>query len=131
MTARDDERPSLEREEQEFVNRLAASYAPPLRTPARRAAWDAALWARLEGLERRRRWWLWVPPALAGAAVAAWLWLALPVPFQPEPGRTQPSALAWEDELFLASALGQFAEPEDVEFLPDEYLAMASAFLGP
>src|SRR5262245_36343427 len=82
MTGPCDERPRLDRAEEQFVARLAAHYGPKPMTPARRVAWEAALWARLQKPRRRMR----LAPALITVVVAVVVaWLAWPRPFMPAP----------------------------------------------
>ena len=128
MSHRDQERPVLDREEQAFVERLAASWAPPPATPARRAAFNEGLRARLE---RRRRPWL-VVPALATAAATALIWFTVAPPVGPTAPRGEESVVAgaWETELFLSSDVSPSHDRDHSEGLPDDYEAIASLILG-
>jgi len=128
MSHRDQERPVLDREEQAFVERLAASWAPPPTTPARRAAFDEALRARLE---RRRRPWL-VVPALATAAAAAVIGFSVIPPVGPTPPQGEESVVAgaWDSELFFSSDVSPADDRDGSEGLPDDYEAIASLILG-
>jgi hypothetical protein len=128
MSHRDQERPVLDREEQAFVERLAASWAPPSTTPAQRAAFDEGLRARLE---RRRRPWL-VVPALATAAAAALIWFAVTPSVGPTAPRGDESVVAgaWDYELFFSSDVSPSDDRDDSEGLPDDYEAIASLILG-
>jgi ferric-dicitrate binding protein FerR (iron transport regulator) len=128
MTHRDEERPVLDRDEQAFVERLAASWAPPPTTPAQRAAFDEAL---RERLERRRRPWL-VIPVLATAAAAAVIGFALMPSVGPTAPRGEESAVAgaWDAELFLSSDVSPSLDRDGSEGLPDDYEAIASLILG-
>ena len=130
MTSPGDERAPLEGAAEEFVDRLAAAYAPEPLTAAERVALDRGIRARLE---RGRRWPLLVPAIAAGAA-AALLWFVVSDPTGPVrlPGEEQPGTLVastWEDELFLSSDLSASEDRAESEALPEEYLAIASAFL--
>jgi hypothetical protein len=128
MSHRDQENPVLDREEQAFVERLAASWAPPPTTPARRAAFDEGLRARLE---RRRRPWL-VVPALATAAAAALIWFSVTPSLGPTVPRGDESVVAgaWDAELFLSSDVSPSEDRDGAEGLPDDYEAIASLILG-
>jgi hypothetical protein len=128
MSRRDEERPVLDREEQAFVERLAASWAPPPTTPARRAAFDEGLRARLE---RRWRPWL-VIPALATAAAAAVIGFTVTPSIGPTapPGDESVVAGAWETELFFSSDVSPSDDRDANEGLPDDYEAIASLILG-
>ena len=127
----------------EFVKRLADHYAPSPLSPGQRAAWDAALAARLE---KRRR--ALVLPGLATAALAAALVFGLGGWFgfetddpsvRPAPGVSATAARApvvasqesasdllddWEYLLAF-----QPADDEEDGLLPDDYAAIASIFL--
>lgn len=132
-----------ERVDAEFVKRLADHYAPSPLSPGQRAAWDAALTARLE---KRRR--AAVLPGLATAALAAalvfglggWFGLETDDPsVRPDPGVSATAARApvvasqesasdllddWEYLLAF-----QPADDEEDGQLPDDYAAIASVFL--
>jgi hypothetical protein len=134
MSSQSDERSKLSREDEDFVERVAASYAPPPMTAAERAAFDAALLERI-GQSRPARRWLaaaGLPAAAAAALAAAWLFL-----FSPGTGGLAPleesapalSARAWEEELFLEGVFFEAEQPDESELLPEEYIAIASAFL--
>jgi hypothetical protein len=127
MTRHRDEDLRLDREDRDFVERLAAHWAPPPATPAQRAAFDEALRARLG--PRRRRW-LWTP-ALAAAAAAAALWLYAapsPRPAPLTPGASA-AAAAWEDEILLSGDRSPAGDRDESELLPDDYAAIASLIL--
>jgi hypothetical protein len=131
MISPQDERPDLDREEEAFVERLAEGYAPARMTPAECAEFDAGIRARLERPWRR---WLWIP-AVGVAAVAALLWLVASLSIDPldgpaEEGLAAVAASSWEDELFLSSDFGASEDREESGTLPDDYLAIASVFLG-
>lgn len=136
MTANQDERTPLRAEDEEFAERLAASFSPAPLSPARRAAFDDALAARLE--RRRSRLLLPVFAAAAGAAAAALVWLAAPGVFDPAAtGReaaddavAEASAAArWEFELLDLDSLTAADDADDLERLPDDYAAIAGTFL--
>jgi hypothetical protein len=130
MTSSHHKRPPLDAEAKEFVNRLAGDYAPPPMTAAERVEFDEALRARLERPERRPL----LIPAIGAAAAAALVWLAFSHSIGPtHPGGDEKSGAAiassWEYELFLSSDLSASADRDESEVLPDDYLAIASAFL--
>jgi hypothetical protein len=127
---------SEERDELAFVRRVAEIYAPPPQTPTQRAAFSAALEARLRNEGRRGRA-LW---GFATIATAATLILVLRM----LPDRTQTdatpdaSALASE-QTFLGAASAQEAailalaldsETARSDALPPDYEAIAGVFLG-
>ncbi len=121
----DAERPPIDLADEDFVDRLAAHYAPSPLTPAKRAAFDEALRARIERPGRKRL----LVPALATAALAAFAWVTFS--FRPGGGESNPVvASVWESELFLSSDLSPSGDRDDSEVLPDDYLAIASLFLG-
>jgi hypothetical protein len=131
MTSPRDERPVLDGAEKEFVDRLARDYAPSPMTAAERAAFEAAIRARLERPERRPV----LIPALAAAAAAALLWFVLfhsggPIRLPGEEEREAVVASSWEDELFLSSDLSTSEDRDESETLPQDYLAIAGVFLG-
>jgi hypothetical protein len=140
--------PERQRElERRFAERLAEHYRPEPLGAVERARFDAAL---RERIARRRRARVFAP-ALAGAAgalaLAFWVWPTA----APEPGSGRgavaslPAAAAapqaearaaaagddaggWEADVLLAAD----APPGDEDYLPDEYVAIAAAFLdGP
>jgi len=119
----DDERAPLDRNERDFVERLADHYQPPPWTPAERAEFDAALRARIEGPRRR-----WPLPALATLAAAGLAWIgfaALRDGKGPEPA----AASVWESELFLSSDVSPRGDLDESEGLPEDYVAIASLFM--
>jgi hypothetical protein len=134
MSSPSDERPKLAREDEDFVKRVAASYAPPPMAAARRAAFDEALSERLRRGQPARRWLTaaWLPAAAAATLAAVWLFSGWPgtdglVPLE----ETVPalSARAWEEELFLDGGSFEAEQPDESELLPEEYIAIASVFL--
>ena len=134
MTPPRDERPQLDSAEEQFVRFLATHYAPQPLAPARRAAWDEALWARLRRHPRRTR----LVPTFAMAAMAllityvAWSGLFTPLWHEGGAGVSVPamsSAAPWEDELLYARELTGTTEREDGALLPDDYLVIARMFL--
>ena len=131
MTSPGDERPPLDSAEAEFVDRLAAAYAPVPMTAGERAVFDEAIRARLE----RPRWRPLLVPAIGAAAAAALVWFVFSQTIAPipPPGEEKSAALvasSWEDELFLSSDLGISEDRGESETLPEDYLAIASLFLG-
>jgi hypothetical protein len=126
MTPTHDNRPKLSREDQEFVERVAANFEPAPMAPARRVAFDEALRARLERPRRRRI----LAPAFATLAVTA------AVVFLVLSGRLgaivaeADTAAQWEYELVYLDELVRIEERDDSELLPDDYLAISSVFLS-
>jgi hypothetical protein len=135
MTRPCDERPPLDRTEEQFVARLAAHYTPTPMSPARRHAWEEALWARLQRPRRR----MWLAPALTAIGVAVVVgWLTLPRLFMPMPGGggephisavERPSLAQSEYELIYPHALTDASERDDSAILPDDYRMIAEVFL--
>ena len=128
MKSSGDERPPLESADREFVDRLAENFAPRPMSAAERVGFDEALTARLRQPPRR---WLLVP---ALGAAAALMWLASTLPFgadllEGEEGSGAALVQSWESELFLSSDLSASEDLDESDALPDEYLAIASAFL--
>ena len=119
-----DERPRVDQEGKVFADRLAAHYAPPPWTSAKRVGFDEALRARIERPQRRG----FAVPALATVAVAALVWVSFSIrPAGNESNLVAPSV--WESELFLSSDVSPLDDRDDSEGLPDDYLAIASLFL--
>lgn len=131
MTSTRDERPRLERGDEELVERLAAEYAPPPLSAAQRVAFDEAIRARIERPRWRR---LLAPAFVAAAAAAALVWLAPSDSTDPiRPPEQEDSgvvfASSWEDELFLSSDVSASEDRLESETLPDDYLAIASLLM--
>lgn len=137
MSSRKEDRTDLSREDEEFVERLAANFAPAPMRPAERVAFDEALWARLGRRSRRTI----LVPAFATVALAALVALLIFTGrFEPvatdggvEPGAVVAEASAaaqWEVELLYLRELTPPEERDDSELLPDDYLAIASVFLS-
>jgi hypothetical protein len=119
-----DERPHLDQEDKVFADRLAAHYAPPPSTSAKRAGFDEALRARIERSQRRGL----LVPALAAVAAAALVWVSFSL--RPAGDESNPVlASVWDSELFLSSDVSPLDDRDDSEALPDDYLAIASLFL--
>jgi hypothetical protein len=119
-----DERPRIDQEDKGFADRLAAHYAPPPWTSAKRVGFDEALRASIERPQRLG----FAVPALATVAVAALLWVS----FSLRPAGDEPNpavASVWENELFLSSDVSPLDDRDDGEGLPEDYLAIASLFL--
>lgn len=127
--------PGLGDADRRFIQRLAAHYAPPPLSVARRVRFDRALEERLAGTSRR---FLWLPAgALASAALI--LWLVFPPLFAPRPtipenldGRSSDAGSrtlqAASPSTLLALAYDQLeAERETNAGLPDEYIVLAEA----
>jgi hypothetical protein len=128
-----EERVDLAPEEREFVEHLAASFRPAPLAASERAAFDAALAERIarRRVRRRRLALAWIPAA--AAAALAGVWLGTGEPLAPS-GTSQPrSALfpaqAWEEEVLLLDAALDSEAEADLQVLPEEYLAIASAML--
>ncbi len=134
-------RPPRDRADIAFVEQLAAHYAPPPLTPSRRAAFDAALQVRIE---KRQRRWSRLTPALAAGMAAAALALSLSGRFGLNPstpaGQEEAGIAAleqpvqhdaWEDTVLALNAATneEEGEEDDNPLLPDDYLAIESAFL--
>ena len=121
---RDTERSGVKQREEDFVEGLAAHYAPVPWTSAQRASFDEALRSRIAQPRRRG----FVVPALASAAAVALVWFS----FFSDPGVEESSpvaASAWENALFLSSDVSPLDDRVESEALPDDYLAIASLFL--
>ena len=146
MSSPTDDRPKLAPEDEDFVKRVAESYAPPPMAAAERAAFDEALLERVRRSHPARRWLMaaGLPAAAAAALAAAWLLFLSPGTDGLVPSEEMVPALsarAWEEELFLEDASFQSLESvesfqsfgreqlDESELLPDEYLAIASVFL--
>jgi hypothetical protein len=136
MTANRDEGTPLRAEDEEFAERLAASFSPAPLSPARRTAFDAGLAERLE--RRRSRLLLPALAAAAGAAAAALAWLAAPGAFDPaatgggganDVVAESSAAVLWELELLDLNALTDADDADAAERLPDDYAAIAGLFL--
>ena len=119
-----DERPRIDTEDKAFADRLAAHYAPPPWTSARRVGFEEALRARVERPQLRE----FAVPALATVAVAVLVWASFSL--RPAGDESNPVATsAWESELFLSSDVSPLEDRDDSEGLPEDYLAIASLFL--
>lgn len=135
MTEPCDDRPQLDRAEEQFVARLAAHYTPSPMSPARRVAWEAELWGQLQKPRRR----MWLAPALTTVAVAVVVaWLTLPRLFMPVPrgggepriGAVEtPSLVQWVYELISPHELTGATERDESAILPDDYRMIAQVFL--
>jgi hypothetical protein len=135
MTANRDERGLLSAEDEEFTERLAASFSPAPPSPARRADFDEALAGRLE--RRRSRLLLPALAGAAGAAAAAIAWLVAPGAFDPAATQREANdavaeaaaAARWELELLDLDSLTDPDAAAESEQLPDDYAAIAGIFL--
>ena len=131
MSSPSDESPKLTPEDEDFVKRVAASYAPPPMAAVERAAFDEALLGRIRrGHPARRR--LMAAGLPAAALAAVWLLFLSPGTERLAPSEeTVPalSARAWEEELFLEGESLESEQPDESELLPEEYIAIASVFL--
>jgi hypothetical protein len=138
MNGQSDERSDLDRDAERFVERLAASYAPPPLSPSRRVAFDAALRQRVE----RRRGFPRLVPALAASTLAAGALVIALLGRTPEPpagSAGAPEAVvagelrsqSWAYQLLAADPLAETTgESGQAEALPPDYAAINSAFLG-
>jgi len=127
---------SEERDELAFVRRVAEIYAPPQQTSAQRAAFHAALEARLRSEPRRGRV-LW---GFAMIATAAALILALRVmPDRKQTDAAPPTSALASEQAFFGAAPAQEAailaltlDSETIlsDALPPDYEAIAGVFLG-
>ena len=134
MTPNRDDRAPLRGEDEELVERLAEGFAPAPLSPARRAAFDEALAVRIASRRRKRL----LVPALAAAAAVALAWLVAPGARGPATNELAgemdllaeaEAAARWERELFDPDFLFESEEATDSEQLPDDYAAIAGAFL--
>ena len=118
-----------------LVETMREHYAPPEMTPAETAAFNAALWKRIE---RRRARPGWLPTLVAAGAVAAAAWLALPSVLEVIQGSgahevvvaEQAAPSDWERDLADPTRIVASNDVETAAELPDDYAAIASAFLG-
>jgi len=134
MSSSSDDRPKLAREDEDFVKRVAESYAPPPMAAAERAAFEEVLLERVRRSHVARRWFTAAGlPAAAGAALAAaWLLFLSPGTEGLAPSEEIVPALsarAWEEELFLDGGFFELEQPDESELLPEEYIAIAGVLL--
>ena len=127
---------SEERDELAFVRRVAEIYAPPQLTPSQRAAFHAALEARLRSEPRRGRI-LWGFAMLATAAALVLVLRVMPDRTQtatmthasdPASEQTFSGAASAQEAAILALALD--SETAGSDALPPDYEAIAGVFLG-
>lgn len=106
-----------------FVERVRTGYAPRAMTAGQEASFDTELYRRIES--RGRRSTVWVPAsALVAAALAVWLGSGL----WGVSGPAAPTmASTWESELLLGS---DTASSDSGDYLPEDYLVIADAFLN-
>jgi hypothetical protein len=113
-------------EDRRLIEAIAKEYQPGPMDALQQAAFRRRLGQRLERRGRLQ----WMPAfALAATAVAAVLWLTIPHGSQPKGSRI---AAAGQSE---TSVLYAFVDPDDYDgsrlqpkdFLPDDYVALASA----
>lgn len=141
MDARE-ERTALDRDDARLVARLRDAFAPEPLSPARRAAFDAGLQERLERRRRRTVLWPALGATLATAAVAALLVVRgapeldpTPIAVAPAPAPAPSAAPASAPNVVGRAAALLYADAEvddrdaDDDGLPDEYAAIAGAFL--
>ena len=134
MSSPSDDRPKLAPEDEDFVKRVAASYAPPSMAAAERAAFDEALLGRIRRSHAARRWLTLagLPAAAAAGLAAVWLFSGWPGTDGLVPSdKIAPTlgARAWEEELFLDAGFFESEQPDESELLPEEYIAIAGVFL--
>ncbi|MBW2273733.1 MAG: hypothetical protein JRG96_10700 [Deltaproteobacteria bacterium] len=121
----------LSAEESRFVKSIAEGYAPAPMTSARRVSFDDALRERIEG--RRSPWpsaaALWVPAAATAVMATVWLFSGSPrLGSAPGPATTI-TVEAWEEVLLSPDIVSDLDTTDYDEDLPEDYLAIASAFL--
>jgi hypothetical protein len=134
MIPHDPDGPALDRDDARMVARMREGFAPEPLTAGQRAAFDAALDARLA---RRLR--VFSLPALGAGLVAAALALLLVVraapPSAPEPFEVAKApAEAWLETLLYAELhdeedVSAGGEDVDLDALPAAYAAIASELL--
>ena len=125
--------------DERVLERMRELYRPEPMSRSGRVAFDAALRARLESPWTRARRLRLIAPAVAGLA----LWLVMSLPgTAPTPGfgvahgTTSPTAesltpQAWDYAVLIPSELeGWSGDTEQMDELPEEYLALASAIFG-
>lgn len=138
----DQEKKPLDHEEEEFVTWVATHYAPEPLAPAKRAAFDRALEARLA--RRARAPFRWSAAGVVTACTALFLWVAVRNhgPVVPAGGENPRVVMAGREEspsaadeatlLTYAYDSAEFYGDDDEEgeenFLPEEYEALAAAF---
>jgi hypothetical protein len=131
MTTPTSDRPSLNRDEEVFVRKLAESYVAPELSPNERAAFHAGLERRLSRRRIAERW----RPLLAGAAVAAGLAVfvlargsdvAAPTAADRQVAASRTTTTA--ENVILAMTTESAGEREAE--LPDDYLAIQDVLLG-
>ena len=119
---------SLQPRERAFIERMAHVYAPHPLSRAEQRAFDQRLDDRRQREGPGTRW-LPVGAAVAVASVALLLWVVFPAE---APRVGPPGPIALED--VPVDYAGVYAETSldvmDEEALPDDYVAIASVFLG-
>jgi len=132
--------------EQRFAALLDDGFRPEPMDFERRAAFDRALRARIERRPRRALV-LWLPAAVAAAAALLWIATALdrtpdgkPVgapesriaveETDPAPSSEPVDAAEWSEEILDSVDSLESRYADDVDSLPEEYLAIGSAFMG-
>jgi len=133
MTEREDNT-ELSAADRRLVERLRTEYVPEPMTPAEQSAFNRRLWARIERPRRRGGW----IAGLTAAAVAMAAWLALPSALDPvtrshervAAATTANEAAAWRYAVLGEAETETTVEAEDDEMLPDDYMVIASVFLG-
>ncbi len=133
---------SRDRDER-VLERMRKLYRPEPMSPSEQVAFDAALRARLESPWSRARRLRVIAPAVAGLVAGIALWLVMTPPgttptpgFGAAHGTPSPTAepltpQAWDYAVLIPSELeGWSSDIEQMDELPEEYLALASALFG-
>ncbi len=117
-----------------LVRAIDQAWRPVPLTSGERAAMRRAIEARTQAATGRR--WAWSGlAAAASAALAAVLVFGNTAPVAPPvteltvAALTDDLAVPWEEELLLSTDLDESEAVRDEAFLPDEYVALADAFL--
>lgn len=129
--------------DERVLERMRELYRPEPMSPSGRVAFDAALRARLESPWTRARRLRLIAPAVAGLVAGIALWLVMSLPgTAPTPGfgvahgTTSPTAESltpqtWDYAVLIPSELeGWSGDTKQMDELPEEYLALASAIFG-
>lgn len=135
MTRPHDERLPLHTEEERFIARFADAYRPAPMTSAQRTRFDAQIHHRLHTSTRKRQL---VPVFATLALVSVVIWLTITgwLPLLPQEGKKAATVVVqarrsttWEYDLLFPLESPEAIERDDEAVLPDDYLAIAQAFL--